>query len=128
VRTKTGGRGVDVILDLVGGGYLGENLKSLALKGRLMLVGLTAGRKAELDLGMTLSKRLTLVGTVLRARPFEEKAAAIAEFEAEVVPMLAEGKVKPNVDRVFDLDQVRDAHDYLESNESFGKVVLKIAD
>ena len=127
VQTKTDGRGVDVILDLVGGAYLGENLKSLGLKGRLMLVGLTAGRKAEIDLGMALSKRLTLIGTVLRARAFEEKAAAIAEFAAEVVPLLSEGKVTPNVDRVFELEQVREAHEYLESNESFGKVILKIS-
>ena len=93
-----------------------------------MLVGLTSGRNATVDLGMALTKRLTLIGTVLRGRSLEEKADAVNVFASEVVPLLADGRVKANVDRVFDLDEVRDAHVYLESNESFGKVVLKIAD
>ena len=128
VRSMTNGRGVDVILDLVGGAYFEQNLKSLALKGRLMLVGLTSGSKATIDLGIALVKRLTLIGTVLRARSLEEKADAVSDFASEVVPLLADGRVKPNVDRVFDIGDVRGAHEYLESNESFGKVVLKIAD
>ena len=115
---------VDVILDLVGASYFEENLKALAVKGRLMLVGLTSGAKAEFNLGMALSKRLTLIGTVLRGRSTEEKAEATREFAENVVPLLAAGKIKPNVDRVFALHDVRAAHEYLESNESFGKVVL----
>ena len=126
-RSMTNGRGVDVILDLVGGAYLEQNLKCLSLKGRLMLVGLTSGSKATLDLGIALVKRLTLIGTVLRARSLEEKADAVREFTSEVIPLLDDGRVKPNVDRVFDMGDVRDAHEYLESNESFGKVVLKIS-
>ena len=93
-----------------------------------MLVGLTSGSKANIDLGMALRKRLTLIGTVLRGRSLEEKAEAVGEFASEVVPLLADGRVKANVDRVFDIAEVRNAHEYLESNESFGKVVLKIAD
>ncbi|HEX6124759.1 MAG TPA: NAD(P)H-quinone oxidoreductase [Pyrinomonadaceae bacterium] len=116
---------IDVVLDLVGGAYFEENLEALASKGRLMLVGLTSGRKAEIDLGIVLSKRLTLIGTVLRVRSTEEKAAATREFAENVVPLLASGKVHPNVDRVFDFHDVRAAHEYLESNESFGKVVLR---
>ena len=125
VQTLTKGRGADVVLDLVGGPYFDQNLRSLAPKGRLMLVGLTAGRQAEFDLGVALAKRLTIVGTVLRARSTQEKAAAVDAFAREVVPLLASGKVRPNVDRVFDLHAVREAHEYLESNESFGKVVLR---
>lgn len=126
VVSLTGDRGVDVVLDLVGGAYFEQNLRSLAIKGRLMLVGLTAGAKAEFNLGLALSKRLTLIGTMLRGRSIADKADAVREFARTVVPMLRDGLVRPNVDRVFALDQVQDAHRYLESNESFGKVVLEI--
>ncbi len=128
VLARTNDRGVDVILDLVGGAYLEENLKSMALKGRLMLVGLTSGAKSEINLGIALSKRVTLIGTVLRARSVEEKAEATREFARHVVPLLADGKIVPNIDRVFDLHDVRAAHEYLESNESFGKVVLDLTE
>jgi putative PIG3 family NAD(P)H quinone oxidoreductase len=124
-NSRTGGRGADVVLDLVGGRYFEENLKSLASKGRLMLVGLTAGSKAEFDLGLALRKRLKITGTVLRARPFEEKAEVTRVFAHEVVPLLASGAVEANIDRVFPFTEVRAAHEYLESNESFGKVVLE---
>lgn len=125
VRSRTEGKGVDVILDLVGARYFEENLQSIALKGRLMLVGLTGGSKAEFDLGLALRKRLTIIGTVLRARSPEEKAEVTRVFAAEVVPLLASGAVRPNIDRVFDFTHVSEAHRYLESNESFGKVVLE---
>lgn len=125
VLAMTDDRGVDVLLDLVGGAYFPQNLLSLTTKGRLMLVGLTAGRSAEIDLGVALSKRLTIIGTVLRARSFEEKARVTREFDLHVVPLFAEGRIRPTVDRVFDLHDVRMAHEYLESNESFGKVVLE---
>jgi putative PIG3 family NAD(P)H quinone oxidoreductase len=124
VLSKTGG-GVDVILDLVGGAYFEENLRSLALRGRLLLVGLTAGSTAQFNLGIALSKRATLIGTVLRGRSTEEKADATRAFAEQVVPLLADGRVLPNIDRVFDIHDVRRAHEYLESNESFGKVVLE---
>lgn len=120
-----GGRGVDVIIDLVGGNYFPENLKALALKGRMIEVGLTAGRIAEIDLSMLLMKRAKVIGTVLRGRTKEEKAEAVLAFARDVVPLLASGAIVPNVDRVFDAADVRAAHDYLESNESFGKVVLR---
>lgn len=125
VRAATGGRGVDVILDLVGGAYFEQNLQSLAPKGRLMLVGLTAGAHADFNLGMALSKRLTITGTVLRARSLDEKADATAAFKIGVVPMLASGAVRAVVDRVFYFTEVRAAHEYLESNDGFGKVVLE---
>ncbi|MEO8041570.1 MAG: NAD(P)H-quinone oxidoreductase [Acidobacteriota bacterium] len=125
VLSKTGGRGVDVILDLVGGAYFEQNLKSLALKGRLLLVGMTAGSTSNFNLGIALMKRLTLIGTTLRARSIEDKTAATSAFAAEVVPLLVSGRVRPNVDRLFDFSDVRSAHEYLESNESFGKVILE---
>lgn len=124
VLELTDGRGVNVVLDLVGGSYLEENLKSLAQKGRLMLVGLTGGATAQFDLGMALRKRLKITGTVLRGRSSEEKADAIRVFSEKVVPLLADRTIKPNVDRVFEMTDVQKAYEYLASNESFGKVVL----
>ena len=93
-----------------------------------MLVGTLAGGKATLPLGLVLRQRLTIRGTVLRARSTEEKAAATAAFVRDVNPLLARAVVRPVVDRVFPLEQIRDAHDRLESNASFGKVVLTVAD
>jgi NADPH2:quinone reductase len=118
-------KGVDVILDLVGGGYFDQSLRSLALKGRLILVGLTSGREATFNMGLALQKRLTIIGTVLRGRPTEEKAEATQKFADEVVPLLAFGKVRPNIDKVFAANDVIAAYQYLASNESFGKVILE---
>jgi putative PIG3 family NAD(P)H quinone oxidoreductase len=126
VRDWTDGRGVDVILDLVGGAYLEANLKCLASKGRMMLVGTTSGAEATLNFGMMLSKRLTLRGTVLRARSNEEKAAATESFAQDVVPLLEKGIVKPVVDKVYKLEEIREAHRLMESNANFGKIVLVI--
>jgi NADPH:quinone reductase len=125
VLRATGGSGADVILDLVGGAYFRHNLASLAEKGRLLLVGLTGGAAAEFDLRVALQKRARIVGTVLRTRTLEEKAAVVAAFASDVVPLLAEGKVRANVDRVFRAPDVARAYEYLASNLSFGKVVLE---
>jgi len=124
VKDKTG-EGVNVILDLVGGNYFPEDLRSLALKGRILLVGLTAGRKSEIDLSMALYKRATIIGTTLRMRSTEEKAAATKAFVKDVIPLFETGQIKPNVDRVFAAAEIQQAHRYLESNESFGKVVIE---
>ena len=125
LKTKNSGRGVDVILDLVGAAYFRENLKSLAPKGRLLLVGLTAGTRADFDLSIALSKRLRIIGTILRGRTIEEKAEATRAFSEQVVPLLANGKVRPNIDKVYPAERVGEAHEYLESNKSFGKVILE---
>lgn len=122
----TDGRGVDVILDLVGASYFDENLASLASKGRLILVGLTGGRKAEFDMGIALHKRLKVMGTVLRGRTIEEKAEVTNSFADFALPLFKNGSLRPNLDRVFNMGEVGKAHEYLESNESFGKVVLEI--
>src|SRR5215813_13915196 len=122
----TNGYGIDVVLDLVGAGYLEANLKSLAPRGRLMLVGTTSGARASIDFGIVMSKRLTITGTVLRARSEEEKATATRLFTAHVVPLLAEGKVRPVVDRTYRLEEVGEAHARMEANENFGKIVLMV--
>lgn len=125
VMSATGGKGVDVILDLVGAAYFDENLHSLASKGRLMLVGLTAGRKAEFDMGLALAKRLTIKGTVLRSRSTEEKIDATRRFADEMLPLFESGSLRANVDRLFAAAEVKEALGYLSSNRSFGKVVLE---
>ena len=117
--------GVDVILDLVGGAYFEANLRSLKSKGRLILVGLTSGAKSNINLGLVLAKRITMIGTVLRSRSLEEKAAATRFFAENVVPLIENGTVRANVDRLYDLSDIREAHEHLESNESFGKIVLE---
>jgi putative PIG3 family NAD(P)H quinone oxidoreductase len=124
VLRATDEKGVDVILDLVGGAYFSENLKALETKGRLMLVGLTGGASSEIDLGTALRKRLKIMGTVLRSRRLDEKADAVKTFAERVVPLINENKVRPNVDRVFGFTDVQEAYRYLGSNVSFGKVVL----
>lgn len=124
----TAGRGFDICLDLAGGPYVAATIPAMALKGRIMLVGTVAGGRAELPLGLTLGKRLTLKGTVLRARPLAEKVEVTRAFAGEVLPLLAAGSVRPVVDRAFPLAEIASAHRYLESNESFGKVVLLIPD
>jgi putative PIG3 family NAD(P)H quinone oxidoreductase len=126
VQAKTEGRGANVVIDLVGGSALANNLAALAPKGRLVLVGLLSGSTASLDLNQMLRKRLTIVGTTLRARPIEEKIAATARFAECVIPWIELGVVRPIVDSVFPFDQVQSAHAKLESNQVFGKVVLQL--
>ncbi len=124
----TSGRGFDVVLDLAGGDYVAGSIAALALKGRLLLVGTLAGVRAELDLRAVLSKRLRLMGTVLRSRPLEEKIAATRAFAAEVVPLFAKGALRAVVDSEFPLAEIRAAHQRLESNATFGKVVIRVAE
>jgi len=126
VSRWTNNAGVNVILDLVGGAYLKANLASLSTKGRLIFVGTTGGAKAEIDYSAVMRKRLRIIGTSLRPRSIEEKAMATQLFTQHVVPLLASGEVRPVIDRVFKIDEVRAAHQRLESNESFGKLVLTI--
>lgn len=125
VKNKTAGRGADVILDLVGAAYFPENLASIALKGRIVLVGLTSGASAEFNMAMALHKRARIIGTVLRARPVEEKAEATRRFAGDLMPLFESRAVKPNLDRTFAAANAVSAYKYLESNESFGKVVLE---
>lgn len=127
VLKVTNGQGANVIVDLVGGNYFDTNIKALASKGRLVLISTTAGAVAAFSLAAVMSKRLSVLGTVLRGRSAEEKATATRLFAEQVVPLLARGVVRPVIDSVFPLDQVRAAHERMESNESFGKVVLTLS-
>lgn len=124
VLRATEGRGVDVVLDLVGGPFLEGNLTALAPRGRMIVVGLTAGRTAPLDMGVVLTKRLTLVGTAMRSRALEEKVAVARAFEREVLPLFAAGRLRPVLDRIFPMAQVTEAHRVMEANDTFGKLVL----
>jgi NADPH:quinone reductase len=126
VKQWTDGGGVEIVLDLVGAAYLKANLDSLGIRGRLIFVGTTSGSKAEMDYSITMSKRLRIMGTSLRTRSLEEKATATRLFAEQVVPLLASGVVQPVIDRVFSMKEVRAAHERIESNETFGKVVLMI--
>jgi len=126
VKRWTMDAGVDVVLDLVGAAYLKANLAALATKGRLIFVGTTSGSRAEIDFSIAMSKRLRIMGTALRTRSLEEKATATRLFAEHVVPLLASGAVRPVVDKVFQMEEVSAAHQRIESNESFGKVVLLI--
>ncbi|MDX6272251.1 MAG: NADPH:quinone reductase [Acidobacteriota bacterium] len=125
-KSWTQGAGVHLILDLVGASYLAANLDALAPRGRLLLVGTMAGSNAPLDFRQVMSKRLRLTGTVLRARSAEEKARATRLFAAHVSPLLTRGALRPVIDSVFDLRDIRAAHERLESNETFGKIVLRV--
>ncbi len=115
---------VDVTIDLVGGAYVEVDVRVAARLGRIVLVASQAGPRAELDIGTTMFKRLRIHGTVLRARPTEEKAAATRAFERDVVPLLVSGAARPIVDRTFALDAAADAYELLADNAVVGKVVL----
>lgn len=125
VRRRSGGRGAELVLDFVGAPYLAENLAALAPGGRIVQIGTMGGARAELDLAALLRVRATVIGTVLRPRPLEEKIAATQAFGRDVLPLLAEGRVRPVVDAVIPAADARAAHARMERNESFGKLVLR---
>ena len=124
VERSAGVGAVSAVLDLVGGNYLDGNLRVLTTKGRIVIVGLTAGAIAPMNMGLLLHKRATMIGTVLRARPLEEKIALATEFSDRMVSFFESGKLKPIVDRVFSFGEIRAAHELMESNANFGKIVL----
>jgi NADPH:quinone reductase len=126
IRAETGGKGVEVVIDLLGGSALPGNLAAIAHRGRLVVVGLLGGSQGPLDLNLVLFKRITIVGTMLRARPIEEKIAATRRFADQVVPWLERGVVRPVVDSVFPFEEVQAAQKRLESNQVFGKVILTV--
>jgi NADPH2:quinone reductase len=126
VERWTSSRGVDVVLDAVGGKYVTASVHALALHGRLLMISQSAGSTAEFDLRTALPRRLTLRGTTLRMRPLEEKIQATRAFAEEVVPLFTRGLLRTVIHCEFPLDQVREAHACLESNQTFGKVVLKL--
>jgi putative PIG3 family NAD(P)H quinone oxidoreductase len=126
VRAATDGRGADVILDNMGAAYLGRNVAALATGGRLVVIGLQGGRKAELDLGALLTKRASVHATSLRGRPSQEKAAVVASVVEHVWPLIADGSVRPVIDRSYPLESVAEAHRLVEASGHVGKVLLTV--
>ncbi|WP_445370916.1 NAD(P)H-quinone oxidoreductase [Methylomonas sp. HW2-6] len=122
----TGGKGVDVILDMVGGDYLPRNLKSLAIDGRLLQIGIQRGGKAEINLAALLMKRLTLAGSTLRSRSDEFKANIAGQLRDKVWPLLESGQIKPVIDSVFPLAEADRAHRLMESSQHIGKIILEL--
>jgi putative PIG3 family NAD(P)H quinone oxidoreductase len=127
VQKWTAGAGVDVILDLVGGNYFPGNLEALVSRGRLICVGTMAGAKSEIEIGLLMRKRAVIIGTMLRGRTLEQKAEATRLFASAVLPLVSRGVIRPVIDRVYPVDEIRDAHERMESNASFGKIVLTFA-
>jgi putative PIG3 family NAD(P)H quinone oxidoreductase len=124
VKELTGGHGVNLILDIMGGDYVDRNLRALALEGRLVQIGLMGGAKATLELNRVLGRRLTITGSTLRPRSVAEKGAIAAALRDQVWPLLEQGRVKPIVYRTFPLRDAADAHRLMESSEHIGKIVL----
>ncbi|MBD8044748.1 NAD(P)H-quinone oxidoreductase [Arthrobacter sp. Sa2BUA2] len=124
VRKATGGHGADVILDVMGASYLQRNVDALAVAGRLVIIGLQGGTRAEIDLNALMTKRCAVMGTTLRGRPEEEKSAIMAAVGEYVWPMLRDGTVKPLVDRTFPLAEAAAAHEYFDSGQHTGKILL----
>jgi NADPH:quinone reductase len=127
VQRHTDKRGVDVILDHLGGSYLERNVRSLAVGGRLAVIGVMGGRTGELDVGRVLVGRLRILGSVLRPRPVDEKTAIIHAFERDVMPYFAAGRIVPLIHQVYPLEQAAEAHRAMEAGEHFGKLVLRAA-
>lgn len=125
VEAAVGPEGIDAVLDLVGGSYLEGNLRVLGPRGRIVVVGLTGGATAEFNMGVLLRKRLTIVGTVMRARALEEKIELARDFSEHVLPLFEAGRIAPVVDRVLPFAEIRAAHELMESNQTFGKIVLR---
>lgn len=124
LRRQNGGKGADVILDVVGAKYLGKNVDALADYGRLVVIGLQGGTKGELDLGQLLRKRAAVVATALRPRPVEEKGAIMSAVRESVWPLIADGRIRPLVAKTFPLDQAGAAHEYFNSGDHVGKILL----
>ena len=126
VREATGGRGADVILDMVGGDYLARNLKAAAADARIVQIAFLRGQKAELDIGLLMARRITVTGSTLRARDAGFKAAIAQAIETHVWPLVEEGRVRPVIDRTFPLEQAAEAHRAIDA-DNFGKIVLTTA-
>ena len=126
IRALTSARGVDVVLDIIGGDYLARNISCLGLNGRLVQVGLIGGSRSQIDLRPLLNNRLTLTGSTLRPRTVEEKGRIARELEEHVWPLLESGRVRPIVHKSFPLSEAPEAHRLLEAGEVIGKVVLTV--
>jgi len=126
ITAEYGENAVDIVLDLVGAKYWKANLSVLRARGRLVLVGRLGGSEAETPLGLLMTKRLRIIGTVMRSRTLEEKAAVTRAFEEKVLPLFGTGALRPVVDSVYPLTEVREATARMERNENVGKIVLTL--
>lgn len=126
IADATAGEGVHVVLDFVGSPYLARNMQAATVLGRIVVIGLLGGAQADIDLGLLLRKRMTIVGTALRSRSFAEKLAITNDIAKHVLPLLADGRVRPIIDQEFPLSDVAKAHMYMADNRNFGKVLLRI--
>jgi putative PIG3 family NAD(P)H quinone oxidoreductase len=127
VLEATGGRGADVILDFVGAPMLDDNLRALAAGGRIVQIGTMAGTAAQINLGTLMQKRAALHGTVLRSRPLFEKIALAREFERRMLPLFARGLLRAEIDSTFPLARMAEAHEHMEADRNFGKIVIEIS-
>ena len=127
VADCTGGAGVDVVLDVIGGEYTIDNIKSLRVGGKLIQVGVMGRQTVELPLGMLLPKRVAIIGTVLRARPIEEKIALTQRVRAELLPLFDQGSLVPVIDSRYRLADIAEAHRYMETNANVGKILVDVA-
>ena len=127
VATATAGKGVDVILDVIGGDYVERNVASLAVKGHIIQVGVMAGKPVSFNVGLLLGKRASIAGTVLRARPLEEKIAISQRFAAEMLPLFDSGHLKPVIDSTYAFADIASAHEYMATNGNVGKIVISIS-
>lgn len=129
ILEETGGEGVDIIVDFIGAPYWDDNLRALALWGRLVFIGLMGGRRVEANLGLFLSRKLSVHGSTLRDRTLEQKSRLVAAFTEQVLPAFSTGQLRPILDeRRFRLDQIVEAHRYMEANQNFGKIIVTIQD
>jgi NADPH:quinone reductase len=126
VKSLTGGKGVDVILDMVGGDYVPREIDCLADDGRIALIALLGGSKAQVDLGQVLRRRLSISGSTLRPRPVAFKAAIAWRLREKVWPLIEEGRIKPVIYQTFPLEQAARAHALMESSGHIGKIVLQV--
>jgi NADPH2:quinone reductase len=126
VLTATHGAGVDVVIDHVGGPHFHDNMRCMALRGRLVSVGRLGGKMGELDLDFLALRRLHLIGVTFRTRTLEERIAVTQRFAADLLPALADGRLQPLINRVFPLRDALAAQDYMASNRHIGKIVLTV--
>ena len=127
VQRATNGSGVDVILDVIGGDYVERNVASLAVKGHIIQVGVMAGKPLPFNVGLLLGKRASITGTVLRARPLDEKIAITQRFVAEMLPLFGTGALKPVIDSSYSITEIAKGHEFMASNGNVGKIVIDIA-
>src|SRR5687768_769075 len=126
IKAATGGKGVDVILDMVGGDYVPKELKCLAAEGRLVFIAFLRGAKTELDINEVMRRRLTITGSTLRPRPVEYKGYLARNLREKIWPLIEAGKIKPEIYKTFALEQAADAHRLMESSQHIGKIVLTV--